>query len=56
MPLLLLSVQLYHGADEALVGGDAEQSLRVRLRIDGVPTIRDEEQSGIAGVKKLMSV
>lgn len=37
VPLLLLAVQLHHRADGSRVGGDAEQSLGVRLGVDGVP-------------------
>lgn len=37
VPLFLLTVQLHHRADKACVRGDAEQSLGVWLRIDGVP-------------------
>lgn len=37
MPLLLLAVQLHHRADGPSVGGNTEQSLGVRLWVDGVP-------------------
>ena len=45
VPLLLLAVQLHHRADEARVRGDAEQSLGVGLRINGVPGIWKEFMS-----------
>lgn len=37
MPLLMLAVQLCRRSDESRVRSDAEQSLRVGLRIDGEP-------------------
>lgn len=37
MPLLVLAVQLHRRGDESAIGGDAEQGLRVRLGVDGVP-------------------
>lgn len=57
MPLLLLTVQLHHGADKARVRSDAEQSLGVGLRIDGVPGIRGkryEQQYGGQTVKRAL--
>lgn len=55
MPLLLLTVQLHHRADEARVRGNAEQRLGIRLRINGVPEIekadkgQDKERGGDRG-------
>lgn len=51
VPLLLLAVQLHHRADGARVRGDAEQSLGVRLGIDGVPVTHTQRRSG-GGVKE----
>lgn len=57
MPLLLLTVQLHHCADKACVRSDAEQSLGVGLRIDGVPGIQEkryEPQYGGQTVKRAL--
>lgn len=46
VPLLLLSIQFHGRGDEAIVRGDAEQSLGVRLRINRVP---EKKWTGIKG-------
>lgn len=53
MPLLLLTIQLHHCADEARVRGDAEQSLRVRLGIDGVPEILEQAQARAEKIERV---